>query len=73
MFKAKAAPAAIKGDQTGVQLAERSGSSFQYEIGVTLGTTETRHLWRIPLPRVGIGYRFGSNLDVIRNVIGTPF
>jgi hypothetical protein len=25
------------------------------------------------LPRVGIGYRFGSNLDVFRIVIGTPF
>ena len=56
-----------------VDSAERSGSSMQYEIGFTLGTTETRHVWRIPLPRVGVGYRFGSNLDVFRIVIGTPF
>jgi hypothetical protein len=56
-----------------VDSTERSGSSVQYEIGFTLGTTETRHLWRIPLPRVGIGYRFGSNLEVFRIVIGTPF
>ena len=56
-----------------IDSAERSGSSVQYEIGFTLGTTETRHLWRIPVPRVGIGYRFGSNLDVFRIVIGTPF
>ena len=56
-----------------VDSAERSGSSVQYEIGITLGTTETRRIWRIPLPRVGIGYRFGSNLNVFRIVIGTPF
>lgn len=56
-----------------VDSTERSGSSVQYEVGFTLGTTETRHLWRIPLPRVGIGYRFGSHLDVFRIVIGTPF
>jgi len=56
-----------------VDSAERGGSSAQYEIGFTLGTTETRHLWRIPLPRVGFGYRFGSNLDVFRIVFGTPF
>jgi hypothetical protein len=56
-----------------VDSTERSGSSVQYEIGFTLGTSETRHLWRIPLPRVGIGYRFGSDLEVFRIVIGTPF
>ncbi len=48
-------------------------SSVQYEIGLTLGTTEPRRVWGMPVPRVGIGYRFGSNLDVFRIVIGTPF
>lgn len=48
-------------------------SSVQYEIGVTFGTTETRRIWRIPLPRVGIGYRFGSDLEVFRFVLGAPF
>jgi hypothetical protein len=56
-----------------VASTERSGSSVQYEIGITLGTTETRRIWRIPLPRVGIGYRFGSDLGVFRIVFGTPF
>jgi hypothetical protein len=56
-----------------VDSAERGGSSVQYEVGITLGTTEPRRIWRIPLPRLGIGYRFGSNLDVFRIVIGTPF
>jgi hypothetical protein len=56
-----------------VDSAERGGSSVQYEIGVTIGTSEPRRIWRVPVPRVGIGYRFGSNLDVFRIVIGTPF
>jgi hypothetical protein len=56
-----------------VDSTDRSGGSVQYEIGMTFGTTETRRIWRIPLPRVGIGYRFGSNLDVFRVVFGTPF
>jgi hypothetical protein len=56
-----------------VDSAVRGGSSVQYEIGITLGTSEPRRIWRIPVPRVGIGYRFGSNLDVFRIVIGTPF
>ncbi len=56
-----------------VDSAVQGGSSVQYEIGITLGTSEPRRIWRIPVPRVGIGYRFGSNLDVFRIVIGTPF
>lgn len=62
-------------DQPGgpVDSAEAGGSSVQYEIGMTFGTSEPRRVWHIPLPRVGIGYRFGSNLDVFRIVIGTPF
>ena len=56
-----------------VDSAVQGGSSVQYEIGFTLGTSEPRRIWGVPLPRVGIGYRFGSNLDVFRIVIGTPF
>jgi hypothetical protein len=56
-----------------VDSAVRGGSSVQYEVGLTLGTSEPRHIWQLPVPRVGIGYRFGSNLDVFRIVIGTPF
>jgi hypothetical protein len=56
-----------------VEGAERGGSPVQYEIGVTLGTTESRRIWHVPIPRVGVGYRFGSNLDVVRIVFGTPF
>jgi hypothetical protein len=56
-----------------VEGARQGGSPVQYEIGVTFGTLETRHIWRIPVPRVGIGYRFGSSLDVFRIVFGTPY
>jgi hypothetical protein len=56
-----------------VDSAVRGGSTVQYEIGFTLGTSDPRRLWRMPIPRVGVGYRFGSDLDVFRIVIGTPF
>ena len=56
-----------------VDSAERRADSLQYEVGITLGTPETRRVWRIPLPRVGVGYRFGSNLDAWRIVFGTPY
>jgi hypothetical protein len=46
---------------------------LQYEVGITLGTTETIRLWRIPLPRVGFGYRFGEDLSVYRIVFGSPY
>lgn len=62
-------------DQPGgpVDSATQGGRSMQYEVGVTLGWRETRRIWNIPLPRLGIGYRFGSELSVIRFVIGAPF
>ena len=62
-------------DQPGgpVDSAAGNGDSVQYEIGITLGSPETLRLWGIPLPRIGIGYRFGSNLDIFRIVIGAPY
>jgi hypothetical protein len=45
----------------------------QFELGVTFGSTEPLRLWRIPLPRIGLGYRFGDDLAVYRLVFGTPF
>ena len=56
-----------------IDSAELHASSMQYEIGITLGTVETRRIWQVPLPRVGIGYRFGSNLDAWRIVFGAPY
>ncbi|HEU4689280.1 MAG TPA: hypothetical protein VFS23_12990 [Vicinamibacterales bacterium] len=56
-----------------VDSAGQRGEPFQFEIGVTLGTSATQRLWKIPLPRVGIGYRFGSDLEAWRIVFGTPY
>jgi hypothetical protein len=49
------------------------GGELQYEVGFTLGATEQIRLWRIPLPRVGFGYRFGNGLSVYRIVFGSPY
>jgi hypothetical protein len=56
-----------------VDSAERGGRTLQYELGVTLGARETTRVWGIPLPRVGLGFRFGDDLEVWRIVFGTPY
>lgn len=45
----------------------------QVELGMTFGATETLRLWGMPLPRIGIGYRFGEGLSVVRIVFGSPY
>ena len=52
---------------------EGGGGDTQLELGVTFGATEPIRLWRIPLPRIGLGYRFGDGLSVYRLVFGAPF
>ncbi len=47
--------------------------SFQWEVGVTIGTVNTAHIWMIPIPRIGVGYRFGSDLSIVRLVFGAAF
>jgi hypothetical protein len=49
------------------------GGEPQFELGVTFGATEPIRIWRIPLPRLGLGYRFGERLSVYRLVLGAPF
>ena len=60
---APSGPAGETGDRDGLQ----------YEMGFTLGATETMRIWRIPLPRVGFGYRFGDGVTVYRIVFGSPY
>jgi hypothetical protein len=48
-------------------------TAVQWELGVTVGAAKPVHLWKIPLPRLGIGYRFGDSLSVVRIVFGAPF
>jgi hypothetical protein len=52
---------------------EGDGGGAQLELGVTFGTVEPLKFWRIPLPRLGIGYRVGEDLSVFRVVFGSPF
>lgn len=49
------------------------GDDLQFEVGFTLGTTQTVRVWGIPLPRIGFGYRFGQDLSVYRVVLGSPY
>ena len=53
--------------------APAQADRYQFEIGVTLGTRSKVTVWRMPVPRLGIGYRFGKDLDVWRLVLGAPF
>jgi hypothetical protein len=52
---------------------EGHGGDAQFEFGITFGTTEPIEFWGIPLPRIGLGYRFGDELSVYRLVFGGPF
>jgi hypothetical protein len=45
----------------------------QLEVGLTLGTRPVLKLWGLPLPRVGLAYRFGDGVSVYRLVFGSPF
>jgi hypothetical protein len=47
--------------------------ALQFEIGFTLGTRDRVTVWHIPMPRVGVGFRFGEELEVWRLVLGAPF
>jgi hypothetical protein len=52
---------------------DADGGGAQFELGVTFGTVEPLRIWRVPLPRLGIGYRVGEDLSVFRVVFGSPF
>jgi hypothetical protein len=53
--------------------ATDSANPLQFEAGLTIGPQSGFTVWRIPVPRLGIGYRFGENLGVWRVVFGQPF
>ncbi len=46
---------------------------WQWEIGATFGVRPRKYLWKIPLPRIGLGYRFGDGVQAVRLVFGRPF
>lgn len=45
----------------------------EYEVGITFGSTPRPRIWKFPIPRLLIGYRFGENLKGIRIKFGLPF
>jgi hypothetical protein len=44
----------------------------QYEAGVTFGTRVPKKIWGVKLPRIGLSYRHGESVSVIRLVLGNP-
>lgn len=46
---------------------------MQLETGVTFGTKPRLQVWRIRLPRIGVGYRFAGALSGWRLALGAPF
>ena len=50
----------------------KSNTVVQYEVGMTFGRRGPMKLWRIPLPRIGVGYVFGQDLAALRIVLGKP-
>jgi len=47
--------------------------ALQWELGVTIGTVNPSYLWKVPIPRIGVGYRFGNDLSAVRLVFGSAF
>ena len=45
----------------------------EWEVGTTFGTVKDWRILGIKMPRLGIGYRFGSGAEAVRIVIGYPF
>lgn len=56
------------GPATGVDVPR-----LQFETGVVFGTRPALKLWKAPLPRVGLSYRFAGDLSAVRLVLGAPF
>jgi hypothetical protein len=50
-----------------------TANPLQFELGLTVGPRSRMTVWRIPVPRIGVGYRFNGDLGVWRLVFGQPF
>jgi hypothetical protein len=46
--------------------------AYTWEIGLTLGL-DPRKIGRVPVPRLGLSYRFGDDVSAVRFVIGAVF
>jgi len=47
--------------------------AVQFEAGVMLGTLPELKWRRLPIPRIGLSYRFAGELSAWRLVLGAPF
>jgi hypothetical protein len=47
--------------------------AVQNEIGFTFDTSPDMKVLGIPFSRIGLGYRFGNDVEVVRLVFGIPF
>lgn len=56
------------GPTTGVEAPR-----VQFEAGILLGTRPQLRVLRLPVPRVGLSYRFAGDLSGVRIVIGAPY
>ena len=45
----------------------------QLEAGFVFGTSPPFEIWGVPVPRVGLSYRFAGDLSTLRFVVGAPF
>lgn len=50
-----------------------AGEPLQAEVGLSFALRPMPRLWGLPLPRVGLGWRFGRDLSAFRLVLGAPF
>ncbi len=64
---------ADRAEEAIVRSAGGSEVPAQAEVGLTLGTRPVLRLWGLPLPRIGLAYRFGDGVRVYRLVFGSPF
>ena len=63
-------------DRPDEQLVRSAGNGSvpaQFEAGFTLGARPPPRIWKLPLPRFGLAYRFGDGISVYRLVFGAPF
>lgn len=63
-------------DRPDEQLVRSTGKGSvpaQFEAGFTLGARPPPRIWKLPLPRIGLAYRFGDGISVYRLVFGAPF
>jgi hypothetical protein len=56
------------GPSTGVDVPRT-----QFETGIVFGARPEWRIWKIPLPRVGLSYRFAGDVSAVRFVLGAPF